>query len=202
MEIGHNHLSADEKQRNQKFLRSLTSYREELKKMGSARANIRHIYKENSVFNIDKRAYAYAEKLRNGDTDKLLAELRMQLWVASMVAPEIASQFDMFDEVKISEEESAYAKGYSAGARREENSNPYDGPLGQSWQDGFNAGTEFVNAELNEAINGEDNTEGDDQDEEKEAETPAEVENSTDDEKADEAADDDDNVVQMKQEAY
>jgi len=183
--LGHNQLTEDEQLRNQQFYKLLTEYRGQMSDRATADTNIKDIYKRASTFQIPNGAFAFAERLRNGDAAEIIADLEMKLWVARATGHELGRQFDMFRGDRAPSDEIAYDKGFTAGAMRSSAKNPYDlgSADGQAWQRGFNEGTAFINKELANKMN--------EAEEQKEPEAPEE-EAGKDPEAGDEETSEDD----------
>lgn len=152
--MGHNSENEDDKFRKQQFYKLLGEYRTRMSDQAEAKGEIKTLYQRAGTFDIPKKAFAFAEKLRKDEDGKIIAELEMQLWVAQTLGHPLGAQMSLFGDERPAEDR-AYDEGYRAGALREPNRNPYEAgsKQGQRWQAGHNDGNAFVNKELEAAVN-------------------------------------------------
>lgn len=118
------------------------------------RGELKAEYDRVGEFGYTKDDIKWLRKAKDTPANEIVQTLERRMKLARLFGLGIASQLDLFPDRRTKEEQ-AYEEGQAAGRLRGNASNPYDGPAGQSWQRGFNDGTQYINAELDKAVNGE-----------------------------------------------
>jgi uncharacterized protein (UPF0335 family) len=155
---GHNTQTEREMWEEQQFHNGVGQIKRLNSDMAGTKGEIGGIYKRLKDVGFTKADVKWAFELQDKDASEVIATMERRLRIARWLGHRVARQFDMFDKDRTPAEDAAYEDGLAAGKQRKPNSNPYDtgSPQGQRWQAGFNDGTEFINKELNAAVNGDD----------------------------------------------
>jgi hypothetical protein len=154
---GHNVQTEREQWQEQQFLNGLVQIKELKSDIAGQTGEIGQVYKRvKDSAGFTKADFKWAMELEDKDAAEIVATMERRLRIARMLGHRVARQFDMFDTDRTPAEDAAYEAGLAAGKLRKPNNNPYDhsSPQGQRWQAGFNDGTEFINKELDAAVNG------------------------------------------------
>jgi len=159
----HNQLSEQEQYRRQQFMRAFAEIRDADSEMAGVKGDLSALYGRMKAMGFTKADFKFAKSLQDKDVSVIIEEHERRIWIAKIFGHQLGRQTEMFDEDRTPAEDRAYQEGHAAGMLRKENQPPYDPttPQGQAWQKGFNQGTEDVNKDLDNVVNGDDQDDDD-----------------------------------------
>ncbi|OCJ12492.1 hypothetical protein A6U86_05575 [Rhizobium sp. AC27/96] len=155
---GHNVQTEREQWEEQQFHNGFRQIKELNSDMAGTKGEIGGVYKRLKDVGFTKADIKWAQELEEKDASEIIATMERRLRIARMFGHRVARQLDILEKDRTPAEDAAYEDGLAAGKGRKANANPYDtGSIqGQRWQAGFNDGTEFINKDLDSAVNGEE----------------------------------------------
>ena len=126
--------------------------------MAGTKGDMGAIYKRLKDLGFTKKDVEFASSLEDKDVGQVIADFENKIRIAKLFGHQLGRQMSLLDQDRTPQEDRAYEEGKAAGMLRKSSTNPYQAGSAefQNWQKGMNDGTEFVNKELNKAVNAPD----------------------------------------------
>jgi uncharacterized membrane protein YvbJ len=158
MKRAHNEKTEQELYEDQQFMKAYAEIKAHQSEMAGTKADIGAIYKRLKDLGWSKKDVEFAMSLEEKDVGQVIADFERKIRVAKLYGHRIGRQIELLPSDTATEEDRAYEEGRLAGMLRKANVNPYQ--IGSkkydSWQNGNNDGTAFVNKDLKSAMSGDD----------------------------------------------
>ena len=162
--MGHN--SEQDNLRRQQFHKLLGQIKVKESDIAGTKGDLAALYDRAKISGISKDVLKLAKKWGDMSDTEIAAEVRDIFFVAQELKTAVGRQLSLLDEDRAPTTEVAHDAGYLVGVQGGDATNPYDHACeeGQAWQNGFNEGNTFRNAEFKVAIDAaeEGDEEGDD----------------------------------------
>lgn len=153
----HNQKSEQEIREDQAFLRGYSDIKGKKSEIASTTADMGVVYKRiKDIGGWTKKDVEFAMSLEDKDVGQVIAEFERKIRIAKLFGHQLGRQLELMDKDRTPQEDRAYEEGLAAGKLRKPNSNPYHPGTKEAdaWQRGYNEGSEFINKELDLAVNG------------------------------------------------
>lgn len=155
----HNSKTDQELKEEQRFLQGYTEIKGLKSDMASTKADMGTVYKRlNDMGGWTKKDIEFAESLEDKDVGKVIADFERKIRIAKLFGHQLGRQLELMDKDRTPQHERAYEEGLAAGKLRKSGVNPYHAGSKEydAYQRGMNDGTEFINKNLDEVVNGEE----------------------------------------------
>lgn len=152
----HNEKTPQEIYEDQKFLASFAELRDLESAMAGTKGDIGSLYKRMKDMGWTKKDFEFAKSLENKDVGQVVADFERKIRIAKLFGHRLARQMELRPTDATPEADVAYDRGFAAGRRRSNASNPYTfgSTEHQRYTEGENDGRSLANKSLNEAVNG------------------------------------------------
>ena len=164
MSKDHNQKTEQELHEERVFLNGFTELKSYRSEMATTKADMGATYKRLKDLGWSKKDIEFAFSLEDKDVGQVIADFEQKLRIARMFGHQLGRQLELLDKDRTPQDERAYEDGLAAGKLRKPGNNPY--AIGSSsydaYQRGMNDGTEFINKDLAEAVNGKGDEEAPD----------------------------------------
>ncbi|MCO5730134.1 hypothetical protein [Rhizobium sp. SSA_523] len=162
MSKDHNQKTEQELREEQKFLQGFTDIKSLRSEMASTKADMGAIFKRLKDIGWTKVDIDFAFSLEDKDVGQVIADFERKIRIAKMFGHQLGRQLELLDKDRTPQQDRAYEDGLAAGKLRRANNNPYHAGSKEAdaWQRGFNEGHEFINRDMDGAVNGTSQDEG------------------------------------------
>jgi len=141
---------------DREFLRGLHESKLIISDMAEAKGDLGALYKRMKDLGWSKKDFEYARSLENKDVGQVIQDKLREIRIAQLLGHPVSRQLRMLDNDSTPEVDRAFEAGQAAARLRKNTTNPYVPATAEyeRWADGYKAGTAWINAGLNEAVNG------------------------------------------------